>query len=93
MFIVSKEGLTINGTIKTFTSLGGSGKPILRHFCPECGSSIAEETGNAPGRVILNIGTLDDPKSVTPAREIFCDDALPWVRTTGDMQRFAKRPV
>ena len=93
MVIVSKEGLTISGTIKTFTSPGGSGKPILRHFCPECGSSIAEETGNAPGRVILNIGTLDDPKSVTPAREIFCDDALPWVQTTGDMQRFAKRPV
>ena len=93
MVIVSKEALTINGTMKTFTSLGGSGKPILRHFCPECGSSIAEETGNAPGRVILNIGTLDDPKSVTPAREIFCDYALPWVQTTGDMQRFAKRPV
>jgi hypothetical protein len=93
MVVVPKEALTINGTMKAFTSLGGSGKPIVRHFCPECGSSIAEETGNAPGRVVLNIGTLDEPKSVTPARENFCDDALPWVQTTGDMQRFAKRPV
>ncbi len=79
--------------MKTFTSLGGSGKPTLRHFCPEYGSSIAEEAGTQPGLVILNVGTLDDPKSVAPAREIFCDDALPWVQTTGDMQRFAKRPV
>jgi hypothetical protein len=93
MVIVSKEALTINGTMKTFTSLGGSGKPILRHFCPECGSSIAEEAGTAPGRVVLNIGTFDEPKSVTPARESFCDDALPWVHLTGDMQRFAKRQV
>ena len=46
---VPKEGLTIDGTMKTFTSLGGSGKPILRHFCPECGSSIAEEAGNPAG--------------------------------------------
>jgi hypothetical protein len=30
---------------------------------------------------------------MTPEREIFCDDALPWVQTIGDMQRFAKRPV
>lgn len=93
LIVVPRAALTINGTMKTFSSLGGSGKPIRRRFCPECGSSLAEETDNAPDRVILNIGTLDDPKSVTPVRELFCDDALPWVRTTGDMQRFAKRPV
>jgi hypothetical protein len=87
---VPKEALTITGTIKTFTSLGGSGKPILRHFCPECGSSIAEEASRAPGMVVINIGTLDDPKSVTPEREIFCDDALSWVQVTGDVARFAK---
>jgi hypothetical protein len=77
LVVLPKESVTINGRMKTFTSLGGSGKPILRHFCPECGSSIAEEAGTAPGRVVLNIGTFDEPKSVTPARESFCDDALP----------------
>ena len=90
---VPKETLMLEGTTKTFTSPGGSGKPMLRHFCPECGSSIAQEPGTRPGIVVLNIGTLDDPKSITPAREIFCDDALPWVQTIGDMPRFAKRPV
>jgi hypothetical protein len=65
----------------------------LRHFCPECGSSIAQEPGTRPGVVVLNVGTLDDAKSITPAREIFCDDALPWVQTTEDMPRCAKRPV
>ena len=88
-----KETLTIEGTTKTFTSPGGSGKPMLRHFCSECGSTIAQEPGTRPGLVVLHVGTLDDPKSVTPAREIFCDDALPWVQTIGDLERFAKRPV
>jgi hypothetical protein len=59
---VPKEALTIDGTMKTFTSLGGSGKPILRHFCPECGSSIAEEPGTRPGLVILNVGTPRRPQ-------------------------------
>jgi hypothetical protein len=90
---VPKEALTVDGTMKTFTSLGGSGLPILRHFCPECGSSIAEEPGTLPGLMILNVGTLDDPSWVKPAREIFCDDALPWVKLGGDTQRFAKRPA
>ena len=88
-----KEALTFSGTMGTFTSHGGSGKLVHRYFCPKCGSSIAEETELSPGRVILNIGTLDEPRSVTPSREIFCDDALPWVQMAGNMRRFAKRPV
>ena len=93
LLYVSKETLTIEGTMKTFASAGGSGKPMLRHFCPECGSTIAQEPGTRPDLVVLHIGTLDDPKSITPAREIFCDDALAWVQTIGDMPRFAKRAV
>src|SRR5262249_25845785 len=53
---VPKETLTIEGMTKTFTSLGGSGKPMLRHFCPECGSTIAQEPGTRPGVVVLHVG-------------------------------------
>ena len=89
---LNKEALSITGTLKTFDSIGGSGKPILRHFCPECGSSIAEEPGTRPGMVILNVGTFDKPSLARPGREIFRDDALPWVHVDGDIPRFAKRP-
>lgn len=89
---IPKAALKVDGTPKTFSGLGGSGKPILRHFCPECGSSIAEEPATRPGLIILNVGTLDDPAPVTPTREIFCDDALSWVHLGGDMQRFSKSP-
>ena len=76
---VAKEAVTIEGTLKTFSSIGGSGNLILRHFCPECGSSIAEEPGTRPGFIILNVGTFDQPAVAKPGREIFRDDALPWV--------------
>ena len=92
MIGVPKGALTFRGTFKTFSSIGGSGQPILRHFCPECGSSIAEETVNLPGMMVINVGTLDDPAQVTPAMEIFCDDALPWVHL-GGMQSFARLPT
>jgi hypothetical protein len=85
----NKEAVTIEGTLKTFTSLGGSGNPILRHFCPECG---AEEPGTRPGMIILNVGTFDDPTVAKPGREIFRDDALPWVAVHGEIPRSAKRP-
>jgi hypothetical protein len=88
---VAKEAVTLEGTLKTFSSIGGSGNPIRRHFCPECGSSIAEEPGTRPGFIILNVGTFDQPAIAKPGREIFRDDALPWVEVHGEMPRFAKR--
>jgi hypothetical protein len=90
---VPKEALTLDGAMQTFSSIGGSGKPILRHFCPQCGSSLAEESAGRPGMLILNVGTFDDPAAVSPGREIFRDDALPWVHVAGDVPRFAKRPT
>jgi hypothetical protein len=88
-----KEAVTIQGTLKTFTSIGGSGNPILRHFCPECGSSIAEESGTRPESIILNVGTFDNPGVAKPGREIFRDDALPWLAVHGEIPRFGKRQV
>ena len=89
---VPKEALTIEGTLKTFTSIGGSGNPILRHFCPECGSSLAEESSMRPDSIILNVGTFDDPTIAKAGREIFRADALPWIEVHGEIPRSAKRP-
>ena len=89
---VTKEALTIEGALKTFSSIGGSGNPILRHFCPECGSSIAEESAMRPDSIVLNVGTFDDPTLATPGREIFRGDAVPWIEVHGEIPRFVKRP-
>jgi hypothetical protein len=89
---VPKEAVTIEGTLQNFTSIGGSGNPILRHFCPECGSSIAEEPGTLPGTDILNVGTFDDPTVAKPEREIFRGDALPCIEVHSEIPRSAKRP-
>jgi hypothetical protein len=78
--------------MKPFSSVGWRGKPILRHFCPQCGSSLAEEAAGRPGMMILNVGTFDDPGCVAAGREIFRDDAVSWVHIEGDVPRFAKRP-
>ena len=67
-----KEALTFSSTMATFTSPGGSGKQIHRHFCPKCGSSMAEDTGLLPSRVIANIGTLDETLCHGCERPVTC---------------------
>ena len=81
------------GTLKTFTKPGSSGQAVHRRFCPECGSGLIDEADALPGVAMINAGTLDDPSWVKPVSEIYCDSAQPWVQLSGEMARFANRPV
>ncbi len=89
---VPLDALEIDGAFKTFAKPGDSGHPITRRFCPECGSSVAEEARTRPGLVLVNGGTLDDPTQFEPSLEIYCDRELPWARLSCGAQRFDAAP-
>ena len=90
---VRARALKVTGTLKTFTKLGDSGKPIHRRFCPECGSGIMDEADVLPGVAMVNAGSLDDRSWVKPQSELYCDSAQPWVRLGAELKRFAKAPA
>ena len=35
--------------------------PVTRDFCPTCGTHLTTKAPEAPGAVIIKVGTLDDP--------------------------------
>jgi hypothetical protein len=35
--------------------------PVTREFCADCGTHILAKSPNAPGVLMLKVGTLDDP--------------------------------
>ena len=87
-----QAALTIQGTTKTYSATGDSGKPNVAKFCPNCGSTILSEPAVLPGVSILRAGTLDDTSWLKPTMEIYCDSAQSWVELGGGMQRFPKMP-
>jgi hypothetical protein len=89
---VPKAALKVEGRLGTYVKTGDSGKAIERRFCPECGSSIADEASALPDVVMLGTGTLDDASWVKPVMQIYCDSAQPWVHLEGQMQSFPKMP-
>ncbi len=89
---VAKPALSVEGAVKTFDDRADSGRILHRRFCPECGSSLFDEAEALPGVVMIMAGTLDDPGAVTPAMEIFCDSAMPWVKLAGEPKRFPRMP-
>jgi hypothetical protein len=88
---VPADSLTVSGSTKRFDDTGDTGKPTHRDFCPNCGSTITQSADVMPGVTMIAIGTLENPSSVKPAMQIYCDSALPWAKIP-EMQGFPKMP-
>src|SRR5579859_3643119 len=56
---VPQNALHIQGSPKTYSSKGDSGKEVVARFCPNCGSTITSEPAMLPGASILRAGTLE----------------------------------
>ena len=89
---IPKTALTVTGNIKVFHDRGGSGQPVERRFCPECGSPIVSELAVMPEIAFIKAGTLDDTQWLAPTMEVYCASAQQWVGLAGAMQRFPQMP-
>jgi len=72
----------ISGKPTDFTETGGSGKQIIRHFCPTCHTLMYMTIEAAPGTVFISLGTVDDEdylNNATPQREIYTRSRLKFV--------------
>jgi hypothetical protein len=90
---VPKPAISLTGSLSTYEGKGDTGNAVYKHFCPECGSPIAEEAAVMADVMMIPVGTLDDPSAVTPAMQIYCDSAQPWALLEGAIQRFPKMPM
>jgi hypothetical protein len=88
---ISKSAMSVQGQVKTFHDIGDSGQPVLRNFCPECGSPIFSDIAVMPGVTFIKAGTLDDTTWLDPKIHFYCDSAERW--TPEASQRFAKMPA
>ena len=90
---VPKEALTIDGSDADLQQPRRQRQADPAPFLSAMRRLARRGVVGRPGMLILNVGTFDDPQAVKPGREIFRDDALPWVQVEGDVPRFAKRPT
>ncbi len=89
---VPTAALTVTGTTTQFDSVGDTGQATHRTFCPVCGSTVTQSADVMAGITMVPVGSLEDPASVKPGMQIFCDSALPWAPIP-DMQSFPKMPM
>jgi len=67
------------GKTKCFGDTAESGNQLMRHFCGDCGSPIFSQRENAPGLVVLKVGSLDNSSGMQVAMNIWTRSARPWM--------------
>lgn len=90
---VPRAGFALHGETKVFIDVSDSGRPVERHFCPECGSPIFSAIAPMPDMVLIKAGTLDAFAELTPSVEVFCDYALPFQPPLAGTERHPRSNV
>ena len=76
---VATSAFTVTrGMPRSASVIGGSGKPVHRFFCGDCGSALYGLPEIRPDLVTIRAGSLDDPSVFRPTRDIFTTQAQPW---------------
>ncbi|KCX21615.1 glutathione-dependent formaldehyde-activating enzyme family protein, partial [Acinetobacter baumannii 18689] len=82
--------LKISGELKYFETLGSSGRPIKRAFCPTCGSQLFGLPELVPEMISIRAGTLDDPSLYHPKAEVFVSQTYAWDMLNPNLKHFEK---
>jgi hypothetical protein len=91
--IVPRAGLEITGTPKSYQTTGAeNGHQRDRYFCGDCGTPILTLLHERPDMMIVKGGTLDDPRDLQPAVEIWGRRAQGWVERHASRPRFEGDP-
>jgi hypothetical protein len=87
--LVGKDQLTVEGETTEYAS-SENGR---RHFCPKCGTSLFYTNEVIfPGKVDVQIATLDDPDEIAPEVQIQAAERIGWVKRLGEMPAFDRYP-
>jgi hypothetical protein len=90
--VVPRDGLSVEGTLKTFEDHGTSGQSVYRKFCPECGSPVLTDTpaAKAQGIIFIKGGTADEAQSLQPTTHYWTTRAHDWITFQADSLLFER---
>jgi len=87
--LVDHHGLQIDGETKEYAS-SENGR---RHFCPNCGTSLFYTNEAAfPGKVDVQVATLDDPDAMPPEAQIQTAERIHWMERLKEIPAFERYP-
>src|SRR3546814_2410961 len=84
--------VTVTGELARHEAVGDSGNPMVRSFCPACGTPMFSDTPARPHLRFIRVGTLDVTSLAKPEMTIWTEDAPDWACIDLDVTRLASQP-
>src|SRR5262245_47550244 len=81
---------------KAFAFLGGepatlrSSPPVIRRFCPRCGTPLTYENKATPTEIDVTTRSLDDPEAFPPTHHSWVSDAPTWGRPSDGLPAYER---
>lgn len=69
----------LSGTVEAVAVPTDSGKPHRIWRCPKCWAALWSVYGGVDELRFVRVGTLEDPKALTPDVHIYTRSKLPWI--------------
>jgi hypothetical protein len=79
------------GLPKTYVKTAESGAKRTHAFCPSCGSPIYSAATADPQVYSLRVGCLRQRAELLPARQQWCQSALPWSMNLSEIQQVRRQ--
>jgi hypothetical protein len=87
-----RERFVLRGRPTTYVKTAESGNRRVHAFCPTCGTPVyAAAAVDEPPTYSLRVGCLAQRHELRPARQQWCDSALPWAADLRDVPKVAKQ--
>ena len=89
---VAPEDVIWTGDLATWGDVADSGRQVVRHFCPTCGTRMYHEAAEGTDYISIKAGTLEPGHDLIPRAELWTGSALPWVVMLEDVPRWPGQP-
>lgn len=86
------ETVSIEGSVKWYSSIGSSGLPKQHGFCAECGSTLFGMPEHWPHLIIVYAGSLFDSSSYIPQTNLWIKEAPKWSCIDKSLKTFVGNP-
>jgi len=91
-FFARRQILTLEGENRTFRRPGDSGRFLIFHFCPTCGSNVFWESENEPETISVAVGAFADATFPMPARTVWAENKHEWLPFPDTIPWHTKNP-
>ncbi|RHW19417.1 aldehyde-activating protein [Sphingomonas gilva] len=78
------DKVQVAGKSKQWVRAADSGRAVIYHFCPDCGSTVWYQGGPMPEAIAVPVGAFADPNFPPPRFSVWEERKHPWVAVLGD---------